>query len=204
MHDVALARVHFPGQERSEVVKHFIRRHPIAFVLMSGFLFGLIIVFSVLFFFLFNSNENFFSDQIIRQIGVVILPMTVLFVMLIFLILFIDFYLDVTIITDRRIIEIEQRRLFSRDVSYISLLMVQDVTSSKHGFLESVFNYGTVLVQSAGESAIPIGRGSPRISGKEPLFELENIPDPDEIAKQILVLVHDLSRQRSFHQGNHL
>lgn len=59
-------------------------------------------------------------------------------------------YFDCFIITDQRIVDIDQRNVFSREVSETSLTKIQDVTYKMEGVLATLFNYGTVIVQTAG------------------------------------------------------
>lgn len=63
-----------------------------------------------------------------------------------------DFMLDTWILTDERLIDVEQVALFSRKVSTLSLDRVQDITVEEAGFIETFFGIGVVLVQTAGES----------------------------------------------------
>ncbi len=62
-----------------------------------------------------------------------------------------DYYLDMWIVTSQRIIDIEQRGLFSRDVSEIPIDRVQDITIEVHGFFETMLKFGTIRIQTAGE-----------------------------------------------------
>jgi len=55
------------------------------------------------------------------------------------------------IITDRNLTQIIQRGLFSRKVSELSMANVEDVTADQHGFFATAFNYGDLLVETAGE-----------------------------------------------------
>jgi hypothetical protein len=59
-------------------------------------------------------------------------------------------YLDVWVITDRRIIYAEQIHLFVREVSTMSLARVQDATERYNNFIETVLGFGSLRVQSAG------------------------------------------------------
>lgn len=63
-----------------------------------------------------------------------------------------DFMLDTWILTDERLIDVEQVSLFSRKVSTLSLDRIQDITTTEAGFLETLLGIGVVLVQTAGES----------------------------------------------------
>lgn len=94
---------------------------------------------------------------------------------------FSDWYLDVWIVTNERIINIEQRGLFGRVMSELMLYNIQDVTSEVNGFIPSMFDYGTVHIQTASEK----GR-----------FEFVDIEHPSFIAKRILELASEQRETR--------
>lgn len=74
------------------------------------------------------------------------------FLLIIFFIAWTNYYLDVFIITNKRIIDIEQIRLFVRDVAEVRLEKVQDVKVEIIGMLSSLLNMGNIHIQTAGES----------------------------------------------------
>lgn len=98
---------------------------------------------------------------------------------------FIDYYLDGWLITTRRVLSVEQHGLFSRTVSELDLSRIQDVTSEEKGVLAFVFGYGTVYVQTAGETT---------------RFDFHQVPHPEDVRKRILGLV-DAERQREASAG---
>ena len=55
------------------------------------------------------------------------------------------------IVTDRNITQTLQYGLFSRKVSQLNLVNVEDVTSEQDGVLPTVFDYGVLKVETAGE-----------------------------------------------------
>lgn len=63
-----------------------------------------------------------------------------------------DYYLDVWFITNRRIIDIEQRGFFNRNVSTFRMERIQDVTVEIKGIVATLLNFGNIHVQTAGES----------------------------------------------------
>lgn len=65
--------------------------------------------------------------------------------------IWIDYYYDIWIITSERIINIEQKGMFTRKASELRFQKIQDVTTEVIGFLPTIFNYGDVKVQTAGE-----------------------------------------------------
>ncbi|MBX4188697.1 PH domain-containing protein [Candidatus Saccharibacteria bacterium] len=54
------------------------------------------------------------------------------------------------LITDKSLIQIMQKTLFSRKISRLSMSNVEDVNEEQRGFWSSFFNYGTLTVQTAG------------------------------------------------------
>ncbi len=82
-----------------------------------------------------------------------------------------DYYLDVFILTNKRVIYISQKGLFSRRISSTRLDRVQDVSAEVSGMMPTFLNYGNVHVQTAGETQE---------------FVLHDLPDPDFIKNKIL------------------
>lgn len=74
------------------------------------------------------------------------------------------YYLDLWIITDRRIIVIEQVSFFNRKVSNFRLERMQDIKVTIKGIIPTLLNYGTVRAQTA--------------SAAESNFTSPGLPDP--------------------------
>ncbi|MBI2640964.1 MAG: PH domain-containing protein [Candidatus Sungbacteria bacterium] len=82
-----------------------------------------------------------------------------LYIMVLFIFLFLlwmDYYLDMWIITTSRIIDAEQHGLFNREISEIPLQHVQDVTIEIKGFIETFLKFGRIRIQTAGEREFTI------------------------------------------------
>jgi|SRR3989344_935174 len=62
-----------------------------------------------------------------------------------------NYYLDIWVVTNRRILDIEQHSFFTREVSEFRLDRVQDITVQVRGLLAEFFDFGDVHVQTAGE-----------------------------------------------------
>jgi len=77
----------------------------------------------------------------------------VLFMVLAF---WIDYYLDALIVTDRRILNVDQTGLFRHVVSEFRLERVQDVTIEVPNFTATIFHYGNIEIQTAGETSFSI------------------------------------------------
>ncbi len=96
------------------------------------------------------SFVNNFSN--ISGLGTVIYFTYLILLWVSFFVEWTDFMLDTWILTDERLIDVEQLSLFSRRVSTLSLDRIQDITTTESGLLETFFGIGIVLVQTAGET----------------------------------------------------
>jgi uncharacterized membrane protein YdbT with pleckstrin-like domain len=62
-----------------------------------------------------------------------------------------DFYLDVLLVTDSRIFDIEQHGLFRRTSSSFRIDKIQNVTVDQKGIIETMLDFGTLQLETAGE-----------------------------------------------------
>lgn len=54
------------------------------------------------------------------------------------------------LVTNKSLVQVMQKTLFSRKVSRLSMSNVEDVNEEQRGFWSTIFNYGTLTVQTAG------------------------------------------------------
>lgn len=79
-----------------------------------------------------------------------------LWLLLLWIVLFINwtnYYLDVWYITDKRIIDIEQKGIFHREISNLRFDKIQDVTVEVRGVVATFFKFGNLRVQTAAENS---------------------------------------------------
>jgi hypothetical protein len=74
---------------------------------------------------------------------------------------FTRYFLNAWVLTNKRIVNIKQRRYFSREVSSLFLSRVQDVTTEVTGVLSSLLGIGDIKVQTAGEDVEFVMHGIP-------------------------------------------
>lgn len=79
-------------------------------------------------------------------------------------------YLSFGILTNERIIDIDQRGLFSSSQTAAQLESIEDVTANVSGLVSTILNVGTLLVMTAGEI---------------PNIEFEYIKNPQAVAEAI-------------------
>jgi hypothetical protein len=63
-----------------------------------------------------------------------------------------DHHLDIWVVTNERLIDIEQKGLFRREVSSLRFERIQDITAEVDGVLATFFKYGDIRVQTAGDT----------------------------------------------------
>lgn len=94
---------------------------------------------------------------------------------IVFFVVWTNYYLDVWIVTDKRMIDVEQHHLFDRDISEFGLDKIQDITVEVSGLLPTLLHFGNIHVQTAGESRS---------------FIIRHVPHPDKV-KDAIFKQHD-------------
>ncbi len=135
--------------EHNEHIVAIIRKHWFSIIIelvMMGFV-ALLPVFAYPFL------KPFLFADITTQAFYVLLYLYFVYVLAIWIIAFIswtDYYLDMWIVTNKRIVDIEQKSLFYREISSLRLERIQDVKVQVQGFLDTFLKMGTIYVQTAG------------------------------------------------------
>jgi uncharacterized membrane protein YdbT with pleckstrin-like domain len=164
----------FPDQKEGEAVLVFLRRHWLTFFPSILIIFVLFLIPLVAF--LAIKLTGLVLDDF-RPLVILGFSSEILIGLAFFVASFIDYYLDVSIVTNQRIVDIEQKGLFNRSIAQQELARVQDVKTRKAGIFQTFFDYGDVFIQTAGEA---------------PNFEFKSVPKPDEAAQKIMALHHDI------------
>jgi hypothetical protein len=63
---------------------------------------------------------------------------------------FLRWYFDVFVVTDERIIDIDFNNLIYKNITSTKIDNIEDVTYNVSGAIQSLFNFGQVLIQTAG------------------------------------------------------
>ena len=98
--------------------------------------------------------------------------------------IWIDYYFDIWIVTDQRIVNIEQKGLFSRTTSELELEKIQDISTDVRGVIPTFLNYGDLQVQTAAERE---------------KFLFHNIPDPYSV-KDLIMNLQKKQEHKEEHQ----
>lgn len=166
--------VTFPGHHAGERILLLLRRH--WFVLFTTALFFLVLLALPLLVYVLIPNGFIALLRTTVWTGVVTLVLTAyyLFLWLFFFTVVVDYYLDVWIVTNERIVSIEQEGLFHRIIAEQSIVRIQDVTSEVQGIFPTFLNFGHVFVQTAGE--------------RERFIFLQ-VPNPEQV-KKVTIQAH--------------
>jgi len=146
-----------------------VRKH--WFVIFTEGLFLLFLVLAPIFFFLLSGNKG----GAITPFFVLLYLAWLLAVWIIFFVLWTDFYLDVLLITDSRVVDIEQIGLFARDMAELRYENIQDIRVEIGGIIATLLNFGNLHIQTAGVQ-------------KE--FVIKHIPHPDQVKDLISAQQH--------------
>lgn len=176
-------RKYFESQQSDEEVILVVRKHPLsvlpAFLLSGlGYIIGLVMLFVFPFAFPVLVSGFVYNVYILVVSIIFILNTAILFRS------WVLHYLHVAILTDSHFVEISQSGMFSRKISQMTLDKIQDVSSNQKGMTDTMFNLGTVEVQSAGEL---------------PNFIIEYVPDPNAIARKIMEVQEDYCQKFGLH-----
>ncbi|MFA4995644.1 MAG: PH domain-containing protein [Patescibacteria group bacterium] len=168
----------FPAQEESEKVFLLIRKHWFTYAIFWFLAFILALpAIGVLIYWAYGQNISSVTGNII------ILGESIygLISLALFLYGIVDYYLDIYIVTDRRVVDIEQNGFFHRQISELYLREVQDVKAKVDGFFPTTLHYGQVIIQTAGETEN---------------FIFDSVPHPYSVSKKIMDL-HESSVGRN-------
>lgn len=99
-----------------------------------------------------------------------------LYILIFFFHDWLDYYLDFWIITNHRIVDIEQRGVFSRTVSQHQLSRIQDISADVRGIIPTFMEFGSVQIQTA---------------AAETKFIMEEVPQPYKLVRLINNLANE-------------
>jgi len=157
--------------EPNEHVLLVARRHWIRpFYVSAGLLFSLVIpLILVSIGFSFETAPEQFGN-----LGILTIIISLIWLFVAWNIAFVEWtnhFLDVVVVTNLHIIDIEQISMWHREISMLSLGKIQDVSSETKGIVSSMLEFGTLEIQTAGNTSN---------------FVLENIEKPDLIRQKIM------------------
>lgn len=173
--------LHLPEQRSDEKIILMLRRH---WTIMGHHLIRLaafMIIPVVVFGFLYSLGWTIEIGGATYITAIMGLSLYYIFIWLFYFHEFVDYHLDVWVVTDQRIISMEQIGLFNRTVSEHSIIKVQDVSAEIKGKVQTFLDYGHVHVQTAGASQ---------------RFVFSEVGKPREVAR-VIMKVHERAVEKA-------
>lgn len=93
---------------------------------------------------------------------------------------FLRWFFNIYIVTSERIVDIDFIHILFKEFSEARLVNIQDITYNTGGIFESFFNFGNVLIQTA---------------GTQPNFDFLSVPRPDNVVQTISELVEKVKKE---------
>jgi len=162
MEKLTKPNIRFESQHDDEETIMALRSHPITqvFWVINAFIILLILFFvNMLLPMIFNVNQIIF----INLFGLV-------FVFFYSWYNFLNWYFNVGIITNQRVIDVDYYYILYKEITVADLAKIQDITVKTGGFLGSLLNYGNIFIQTA---------------GTDPNIEFINISKPNRVREII-------------------
>jgi len=176
------SRFPVPGHEDEKIII-FTRRHIISMLGPILMVLAMVLVPILIVAMIYSANQDAFSGIVLNFLvigGSIYYLVVVTFAF----IEWISYYYDIFIVTEDEIIDISQEGIFDRRITEVTLLRVQDVSAHVRGFWATLFSYGDVVAESAGENT--------------KTYIIDSIPNPIAVAEKILALHNEhIARQAS-------
>jgi membrane protein YdbS with pleckstrin-like domain len=176
-----LREISFPGKREDEKVLLLLRRHWII-LLAHGIVSLILLIVPIGGALILRNLIPSLQTTTIYPFLVLLFWIYLMFVWSYFFVGWIDYYLDAWIVTNDRIINIEQNGLFNRVISEQRLYRVQDVTAVVSGPIQTFFNFGKVYIQTAAEME---------------RFVFEDVPEPYQV-KKIIIELHEKALEAEY------
>ena len=164
--------VSFPGKRDNETVQLVLLKHWVVKLKVIMELFFLIIVPIIGVFIYAYIRAPYFTTNY-QKIFLSFFIIYLLFISLINFIHWLNEELDVFIVTDERILSIDQVKFMHRTVSETPLYQIQDARSNTKGILGTLLDYGDIEIQTAADQIV---------------FKMESVPDAFSNVGKILDL----------------
>ncbi len=140
----------YPGQPQDETTQRVVFKHIIS---IMPFMFAIFIlsVVGIIGVYYLGLNEA----EINKTVPVAYINLAGFILMIILVFLFVGvlwiWRRNKIVITDEHIVDIDQVGLFNRIVSTLRLEEIQDISASVKGPIQTIFQYGSIVIQTAGE-----------------------------------------------------
>ena len=162
----------FPSQQPNEKIVLVVREHWFRLATKVAVI-AVISLLPAVFKLLLVDTDIFSTSETMAAIGATINSVFYLGLLVALFVVFVLYYLNIHIVSEQRVVDIDQTGLLFHEISELNIETIEDVTGQIKGVFGNLLNYGTVYIQTAGATE---------------RFEFDNVPNPEYIAKVILEL----------------
>lgn len=171
-------KVTFTEAEPDEEIILFLRRHFITNIpwIITTILLLFVPALLNLFLETFSVNISFLPTNSF-------LLLTIFYYLLVFaygIVCYFTWFFNISLITQKRVIDIDFSDLVYKNVAATKMDLVQDASYTQVGVIRSVFNYGDVIIQTAGSMEN---------------FDLSAVPHPDKVIRLVENLIGGKERE---------
>ncbi len=138
--------VRFDIQEKDEEVILTLRAHPIT--QLPAIINGLILLILLI-----SLNIVFGSNFSAAQSFLLNLTL-IIFILSYLWFNFLSYFFNVGVVTNKRVIDIDFSTVIYREVTDANLKNIEDIISKSGGYFASLFDYGNVIIQTAGTAEV--------------------------------------------------
>ena len=121
---------------------------------------------------------------------------------------FLVWYFSVDIVTNQRIVDMNFIFPFYKKISQLTLTRIQDMSDVTNGFFPSLFNYGDLRIETAGETSgiqitmSPDHEDSPaQAAAGIPNFAFASVPYPSDVQKIISEQLETIKNKGNDNEG---
>lgn len=166
--------VHFDSQHKAEKILLLLRKHPLTQVpkVIGAVLFAI---------FPFLIGTLGLGSIIPPQFFFAAFVLWYLFLVGFLLEIFLTWFFHVFIITDERIIDVDFISLIYKRITAAKIDNIEDITTVTGGAVRSVFDFGTVKIQTA---------------GARPEIAFEDVPQPSKVKRLLNELILEEEREK--------
>ena len=91
------------------------------------------------------------NTETVNAVVLFLLSLYTLLILALSFAIWINYRLDVWIVTTKRVVDVEQRGLFNREVSEFLVANIQDITTDVPTMIMTLFDFGNMTIQTAGQ-----------------------------------------------------
>lgn len=162
----------FPSQQPNEKIYLVFREHWFRLFVKLAMV-GVLMLIPIVIRALFGSPAELFANEQAQQLTSLVLQLYYLGLIMVAFIIWVLYYLNMGVVSEKRLVDIDQRGLLKHEVSELNLDSIEDVSSETIGLFGNLLDYGTVYIQTA---------------GARERFEFDKIHHPKKVAGIILTL----------------